>query len=199
MAVYTIPFYQFCSDYDNIFPTYTLFDNSHKSELETKVKNHYFFHEIGFETEERMLKAFQTKWLEIIPLANKYYEQIASPKIKEFVNNYRDKTYTLDKDGHSNAGKTKSTADADNTYVDTPYTSVTTDNTYTTKREHLNSENTVEQLVNSTATSNDIYHEVISGLNDVSAIELLKKYKEIIFDVDMWIISQLHELFMEVY
>lgn len=204
MANYTIELYKVINDVLNgdlteLFPEYELFDNEHKQELEQKVVNHYYFNEIGFETYEMFEQRFKTKWLEIIPLANKYFQAVSDPKLLEFINDTRTRIYTLDKTGNSNSGEHETTTDNGVVFSDTPYTNYPASANYSTTKTDSSNTTTNKQTVGSIMSSLDKFDETVSGLNGMTYAEAMLKYKNAIFDVDMYIIGELRELFMEVF
>lgn len=236
MAIYTEELHNlvrnmFDGDFNEMFPQYLLFDESHKEELQLKVYNYYKYLEIGFETEERFLHEFRSTWSNIIPLANNYYEVTLKPELKNLQNFIRNRRLVEDKKNHvesevtdtNNIGKLQDTTDIDgkttterkSQFKDTPYTRYVDDSIYNTNVNDDNSTDiedttttkTTEQLVDSIRTIGDIKDdnedntitEDETGLNGITYAEALSEYKKAIFDVDMWIISQLRELFMEVY
>ena len=207
MAVYTIDLedyvhYMFDDDYTKIYPSYTLFDENHKEDLERKVYEHYAIYELGMETYERWLHEFRTKWNEIIPLANKYFEALASPLLLKFGNDIRTRSYTLDRDETLNRGTTTHSGNNSNTRVfeDTPYTKLG-QRDYATDRttDSGSNSNTETHTVPQTSTQDDAYTEEIEGVKDMTFTDAIKKYTDYIFDVDMWIIRQMRDLFMMVY
>ncbi len=185
-------------DYNKIFPEYTLFDEEHKQELQDKIWHHYAIYELGMETYEQWLWQFKTKWLEIIPLANKYFEALASPLLLKFGNDVRDRVYTLNRGEKTDRGKEEISATNDRVFQDTPYTKLgATD--YATDKTHDSSTTTKTHKIPQQFTQNDKVVENMSGVKDITFAEAIKKYTDYIFDVDLWIINQMRDLFMMVY
>lgn len=54
--------------------TYELYDNEHKAELETKIIEHFYTQEIGFETYGLWHMHFRRKFLEVLPYYNELYK-----------------------------------------------------------------------------------------------------------------------------
>lgn len=204
IALYTETLYDFvynfyADDYTKLFPEYNLYEQAHKSELEKKVYNHFYFYEIGFETEERFAKEFKTLWEEIIPMANNYFKAMATPELISFVNDTRKREYTLDRDTTSKAGKLNGTNSNKIQFKDTPYSSYPTDTKYNTTVTDNSGTTTSEQTTPSTGTQDDTFKESVTGLNGLTPAEAIKKYMDIVTDVDLWIIKQMRQVFMEVY
>lgn len=189
----------FDGDYNELFPEYILYDNNHKAELEKKIYDHYCIYEIGMETTEQWLRQFRAKWNEIIPLANKHYQVLATPELLELYNNSDNKHYQLDKTGRGNSGKAKTTGSDLSEFEQTPYSGYPPNTKYTTTRNRSNGTTETDQTRDATSSSQDIYNENRKGMWRMTPAEALEKYMKIIFDVDMWIINQMRELFMEVY
>lgn len=189
----------FNGDPTRLFPSFTLYDESHKSVLENKIFNHYKYFEIGYETYERFVHEFREKILEIIPLANKFYQVIEEPDLLGLYNDTRQRNYQLDKEGESDSGKTKTDTDISRHFKDTPYSNYPSTTNYDTDVTDTSTSTTNEQIVKSSAKGKDVMAEVIKGLDGTTAIDILDKIKNKLFDVDLWIISQLRELFMEVF
>ena len=203
MAIYTITLEDYVhfiweDDYNQIFPEYELFDEEHKQELQDKIWHHYAIYELGMETYEQWLWQFKTKWLEIIPLANKYFEALSSPLLKQFGNDIRNRVYTLNRGEKTNRGKEVIESDNNRVFQDTPYTKLgTTD--YATDKTTDHNKTTREHTVAQQVTQNDKVVETMDGVKDLTFAEAVKKYTDYIFDVDLWIIKQMRDLFMMVY
>lgn len=59
---------------ERIFGQYPIFDEAHRKVLNSKIIRHYYFQEIGFETEGRFLFELNRKMNEIMPYYNKLYQ-----------------------------------------------------------------------------------------------------------------------------
>ena len=57
-----------------VFGDYPIFDEVHRQVLNNKILKHYYFQEIGFETEGRFLFELNRKMNEIMPYYNKLYQ-----------------------------------------------------------------------------------------------------------------------------
>lgn len=78
------------SGYDLGLKEYPIWDEAHRSELNTKILNHYRFYEIGFET-PAMFKYYLNKELaEIMPYYNQLYETTQFEYNKIYVADYTD-------------------------------------------------------------------------------------------------------------
>ena len=163
MAKYTIELRTLISiGYELDLKTYPIFDESYRTQLNDKIINHYYFHEIGTETPDRFNFYLKQKMNEIMPLYNQLYKN----KLNEIVNfKSDDYTKTTQYDGEDSSNRTGS---------------VTTTNDLTT-----NSTQHSEGIGNSTstATNTDINSDTPqSQLNMYAipiqtAVELDSKYK----------------------
>ena len=80
MSRYTIELrYLIEGNYDLGLKDYPIFDESYREQLNNKIIQHYYFREIGFETEALFKNRLNQKMNEIIPYYNQMYE---SSKLK---------------------------------------------------------------------------------------------------------------------
>lgn len=75
MSRYTIELrYLIEGNYDLGLKDYPIFDESYREQLNNKIIQHYYFREIGFETEALFKNRLNQKMLEIMPYYNQMYE-----------------------------------------------------------------------------------------------------------------------------
>lgn len=80
MSRYTIELrYLIEGNYDLCLKDYPIFDESYREQLNNKIIQHYYFREIGFETEALFKNRLNQKMNEIMPYYNQMYE---SSKLK---------------------------------------------------------------------------------------------------------------------
>lgn len=85
MAKYTVELKTLVeSDFDLQLDDYPIFDDAYRDVLNEKIINHYYFHEIGFETAERFRFEMKRKMVEIMTLFNQRYD--SQIKINPLVN-----------------------------------------------------------------------------------------------------------------
>lgn len=106
MAKYTIELRTLISiGYELDLKTYPIFDESYRTQLNDKIINHYYFHEIGTETPDRFNFYLKQKMNEIMPLYNQLYKN----KLNEIVNfKSDDYTKTTQYDGEDSSNRTGS-------------------------------------------------------------------------------------------
>lgn len=83
MAVYTMTIRTILDNVDNGFPnlltmnSYPIYDETHRTELNTKICNHYMYREIGFETVAMFYDRLQVRLREVMPYYNELYASAA--------------------------------------------------------------------------------------------------------------------------
>ena len=197
--------------FDFDFP---LFDENYRSALETKIVNHFYTREIGYETVGRWKMALEVKLNEIMPYYNKLYESellSINPLYTHDIHTKRDDEETRETHqvtSQSNSS-TSSQTDVGTNYQlhsDTPQgglTGVDTE-TYLSDAEKVKINDTVtgtatgsENGTNTVANTNvDDYLQHVYGYMGYSPSKLLKEYRETFRNIDMEIIKELGTLFM---
>ena len=201
---------------------YPIFDEAYRSVLETKILKHYYTREIGAESVGLWKHWLNTKLNEIMPYYNKMYKS----ELLEFNPMYDvdiKKTYKLQKDGtKTDTGLTTGNVTSTdkvvynnsnmNYYADTPQggvsdlenldylTNATKDvgNGETTNTGN-NTTNTNSSLA-SVIKNTDDYLESVSGKTSGSSYaKLLEDYRATFLNIDMMIIDELKDLFMNLW
>lgn len=90
---------------------YPIYEESHRESLNKKIRNHYAFHEIGFETPKMFALRLESKMNMIMP----YFNELFKTTIDSF-NPFLTMDYTVDENGNqiSSTGKTDSKIGKDN-------------------------------------------------------------------------------------
>lgn len=197
--------------FDFDFP---LFDENYRSALETKIVNHFYTREIGYETVGRWKMALEVKLNEIMPYYNKLYESellYINPLYTHDIHTKRDNEETRETHqvtSQSNSS-TSSQTDVGTNYKlhsDTPQGGLTGVDTeaYLSDAEKVKINDTVtgtatgsENGTNTVANTNvDDYLQHVYGYMGYSPSKLLKEYRETFRNIDMEIIKELGTLFM---
>lgn len=193
--------------------TYPLFDPLHKTDLESKIVNHYYFHEIGFETPDRFKHQLSARMNEIMPKYNKMYSKLVVDvavfsNSKTHADGVVDTTTNTTAAGTTNSG-TDSTGSNEsiNLFSDTPQGSVdfSAPPTYVTevRKDETESTSSVDTVVTDSNTGEVIANNTnvvdFEGYSGITESELLKIYMDNIYDVDMLIINNLADLFIQIY
>lgn len=217
MAKYTVELGRLIeSGFDLGLDKYPIFDETYRRPLNNKILRHYWFREIGFETAELFKRYLNQTLAEIMP----YYNQLYKSELIEF-----NPLYNVDRYENSDRkfdGKTDSTTTAidtghgevktDNTNVfsDTPQGQLTIGNikgnVYATTAsidDNLTTSDTSGSADSSgTVTADDLTHyaaHVYGKEAGVSYSKMLQEFRETFLNIDMMIINDLKDLFMQIY
>lgn len=204
---------------------FPIFDEEYRTVLEHKILKHYYTREIGAETVGLWQLWLNTKLNEIMPYYNKLYES----ELLEFNPLYTHHlTRKGDKNGTENGtetgteigktkGKTENKNDVNNSswdlYSDTPQGALKglDDNTYLTNaRKNTDSGSSSgsgsnEIDVNTSLsnkkdkTTTEGYVEEVAGYLGISGSRLLQEFRSTFLNIDMLIIDELEELFMQLW
>ena len=106
MSEYTMELKQIAEYLELGLDKYPIFDEAYREQLNQKIKDHFWFHEIGYETPERFIFELNRKMAEVMPLYNQYYESelLAVDPLLTF-----SKTQNLTKDVTKDVDTTKDT------------------------------------------------------------------------------------------
>lgn len=205
--------------FDFSFP---IFDEKYRSVLETKIIKHYYTREIGLETVGLWKLKLDTKMNEIMP----YYNQLYNSTLLEF-NPFYDVDITRkhntrsdgtrnetneNKSNGTNQNTTNSNSTNRNLYSDTPQGALTGVETET----YLT--NATKDMLESTDNSNGNFNTSANGKSDsvIKNVEdyletvkgkqgtedyssLLLKYRETFLNIDLQIIEELSDLFLNLW
>lgn len=161
-------------------------DDQYRSALQTKILKHYFTREIGFETVALWKLKLNVKLNEIMPYYNQLYES-AQLKFDPFHDIDITKDYTLDNVTSLSAKMTRRESD--------------------TPQGGLNGLESNEYMSFGSITDNsghdtrgDTYHETVKGKNGTDSYsKRLMEYRKTFLNIDMMIINELEELFMQIW
>lgn len=226
MGNYTMPLYQVeqhlegLSPPQTIFPSsYTLYDTSHKDELESKILAHYWLREIGFETVDAFLTYFRITFIEQLGKANKYYEEYAKnleiyKNVKETTNGSNTASESETTTGEGNGitttnGSLNDTANSANVHQDTPYQNIPTGAEYASSKDNMTNTGTSTTTGSGTSTTTatsdtnrskqNSQTKTHNGLIGKTEAQLMYEYLSKYEDVDNMIIRALDTCFMQVF
>lgn len=134
MSEYTIELRQIADpDYgfDIGLQEYPIFDESYRETLNKKILDHYWFHEIEYETPERFVFELNRKMAEIMPFYNQYYksELLAVDPLLTFsrtINSTKDVTKDVDVTKDTDKAMTSNTDKVDSTTLNNDTTTGST-------------------------------------------------------------------------
>lgn len=188
---------------------YPIFDEAYRSVLETKILKHFYTREIGLETVGLWKLKLNTKMNEIMP----YYNQLYTSTLMEIDPLYTTKL-TISHEGeahdtsenttinHSDGITSRGSMDK---YSDTPQGSLQRleDGTYLTNARKIDESGSAVNNSNGSGTGKadtfDHYINTISGYQNRDVSELLIKWRKTFLNIDMQIIDDLEELFMQLW
>lgn len=201
---------------------FPIFDESYRSVIETKILKHYYTREIGQETVGLWKHFMDMRMNEIMP----YYNQLYKSELLEF-NPFYDVDVTTDADRNIKHDETASNTRTDNLahsdtttdngtsrdlYSDTPQgalTGVDSESYLTTARKITDTNTTNNNGTNTgtqkndgtnTFTNVDDYLEHVSGKRGgASYSTLLNEYRSTFLNIDMMVIDELADLFMNIW
>ena len=220
------------SNFDLGMNEYEIISEEYRVKLNKKILEHFYFHEIGFETVARFKhylnstlneimpkynKIIQSELLEVNPLLS--FERRTTSNATEGVNNNTIRTSEISgkQTLNSSTGSTDTSQnDESETFYDTPSGSLgdIESSNYATNLTSRNNSggNSSETTGESTNTNSDEVNENITGTSEVlkenvivengfeiPLADLLEKYRNSLINVDLLVIHDLKDLFMQIY
>lgn len=182
--------------------SYPIFDENYRTVLNQKILDHYYIHEIGFETAELFNFFLKTKMNEIMPLYNVLYQE--QQKMLEsdlFRNVNMEENFTGQSENTSNSNSSSNGKNSE-IYQDTPqgkiYQNSLENGSWATNYTENNSNNTSEDASTNNGT-NEYIRKTIGNNGNLYPIEILERIKNNLMNIDMSIIDELDELFMKIW
>ena len=188
-------------NFDFGLKSYPIFDENYRDTLNNKILYHYYENEIGFETANLFKLYLNQKMNEIMPYYNTLYEN--QNKILDSMFDNVDIKEDFIRNMNSNANSTStSNSNNKNLFQDTPQGSIDTtsiENQTWATNISLN-EGNINDSSNTNGTSDENYIKHIKGNNgNKYKIEMLSMIKTSLLNIDMLIINDLNELFMQIF
>lgn len=204
MAKYTITIKSLIdNNFDFKMDSYPIFDENYRDTLNQNILYHYYENEIGFETASLFRFYLNQKLNEIMPYYNELYK--AQKKLIDenlLLNNVNLKEQLIG----SNTTKTNSTSQSLNNgkslYQDTPQGQISqTDIDNQTWATNLTlNKNEIEDQSNATGSGTNEYVKTIIGNNGGKFnIDVLNDIKNNLMNIDLMIINDLNDLFMQIF
>ena len=181
---------------------YPIFDEKYRGVLETKILKHYYTREIGLETVGLWLHKLDVKMNEIMP----YYNQLYKSCLLEF-NPFYNTDFTTKRDIKTNeignsTNETNSNTKEWELYSDTPQGSVKNleNETYLTNATKNTGEgNTLNKGETNVDNVQDYLETVKGKVGGENYSSLLEQYRKTFLNIDMMIIDELSDLFMNIW
>ena len=180
---------------------YPIWNESYREILNQKIINHYYINEIGFETANLFKFYLNNKMNEIMP----YYNNLYNAQEKALINLYGnidlyEESNRLNNNEVNTTSNSKS--DSKNLFQDTPQGKINFASLENQQwaTNYTNNVNDINDNSNSHGENEENYNRHVYG-NDGKRynIELLKDIRNNIFNIDMMIINDLEELFMQIF
>lgn len=206
MAQFTITLRQILADNINIFDfDYPIFDESYRPHLEKIITNHYMFNEIGFETVARFIHELNVRMNEIMPYYNKLYE---SDRLEQRILDNYDVTETIERSGtntDSTSTSNRVTSSGNNIELssDTPQCKIdinSTDYVNNINKNNIHNDSEGSGEVDSLRENHEKYLRTMKGNIGVQTdADAINKYRTTLLKIDNMVISDLRDLFMQVF
>lgn len=195
----------------NALPTifnfdFPIFNENYRETLEFKIIHHFYFREIGFETPALFRDFLYRRLNEIMPYYNQRYnselltyDPFETTKITTTGNNSGTNNQSTSSNGSSSSNGGNSSA-----YSDTPQNGLSgvEDLNYLTNytKDSNNASGTSTSSGTSTGNATGQFTETKTGKDGTeSFMLLLKQYRESFLNIDMEVIKDLEDLFMQIY
>lgn len=204
MAKYTITIKSLIdNNFDFKMNNYPIFDENYRETLNNNILNHYYENEIGFETASLFRFYLNQKLNEIMP----YYNELYKVQKKIIDDNLLLNNVNLTEElVGSNTTETNSTSQSSNNsknlFQDTPQGKLSQtdidDQEWATNLT-LN-KNNIEDKSNATGNGTNQYIKTIIGNNGGKFnIDVLNDIKNNLMNIDLMIINELYDLFMQIF
>ena len=203
MAKYTITIKSLLdNNFDFGLQNYPIFNETYRNILNNNILNHYYENEIGFETANLFKFYLNQKLNEIMPYYNILYtaqEEIIKDKLFDNV----DLKETSNRINKTNTNSTStSSSNNKNLFQDTPQGKIDMTifeaQTYATNLTLNNGK--INDESNSSGNNNEDFIRNIKGSNGGKyKIEILNDIKNNLMNIDLMIINDLNELFMQIF
>lgn len=212
MAKYTITIKSLIdNNFDFQMTSYPIFDENYRETLNNNILNHYYENEIGFETASLFRFYLNQTLNEIMPKYNELYKAqkqmidnnllIGNVNLTEQLEG-NNTTQTSSTSQSINNGSTNNK----NLFQDTPQGQISQtdiDNqTWATNLtlDHNTSNNTINDNSNTSGTGTNNYIKTIIGNNGGKYnVELLKEINNNLMNIDLMVINELYNLFMQIF
>ena len=204
MAKYTITIKSLIdNNFDFKMNSYPIFDENYRDTLNQNILYHYYENEIGFETASLFRFYLNQKLNEIMPYYNELYKVQKKLIDENLLLNNVNLTETLH---GSNTTKTNSTSESSNNgkslFQDTPQGQISQteiDNQTWATNLTLN-KNEIADQSNATGSGTNEYLKTIIGNNGGKFnIDVLNDIKNNLMNIDLMIINDLNDLFMQIF
>lgn len=205
MAKYTITIKTLIdNDFDFQLTGYPIFDENYRKTLNNNILHHYYENEIGFETAPLFRFYLNQKLNEIMPYYNELYKvqkKIIDDKL--LLNNVNLTEELKGRNTTQTSSVSQSTNKGKNLFQDTPQGNISqqdinAQNVYATNIT-LN-DNSINDNSSANGSGTNEYIKTIIGNNGGKFnIDVLNDIKNNLMNIDLMIINELYDLFMQIF
>lgn len=205
MAKYTITIKTLIdNNFDFQMTNYPIFDENYRETLNNNILHHYYENEIGFETAPLFRFYLNQKLNEIMPYYNELYK--AQKKLIDdnlLLNNVNITEQLQGSNTTTTSSTSQSTNKGKNLYQDTPQGNISqqdinAQNVYATNIT-LN-DNSINDNSSANGSGTNEYIKTIIGNNGGKFnIDILNDIKNNLMNIDLMIINELYDLFMQIF
>lgn len=205
MAKYTITIKTLIdNNFDFQMTNYPIFDENYRETLNNNILHHYYENEIGFETAPLFRFYLNQKLNEIMPYYNELYK--AQKKLIDdnlLLNNVNITEQLQGSNTTTTSSTSKSTNKGKNLFQDTPQGNISqqdinAQNVYATNIT-LN-DNSINDNSSANGSGTNEYIKTIIGNNGGKFnIDILNDIKNNLMNIDLMIINELYDLFMQIF
>ena len=204
MAKYTITIKTLIdNNFDFQMTSYPIFDENYRNTLNHNILYHYYENEIGFETAPLFRLYLNQRLNEIMPKYNALYQ--AQKNLIDnnlLLNNVNLEERLAGSNSTQTSSASQSTNNGKNLLQDTPQGQISnTDIDNQTWATELNlNRNTINDVTNASGNGTNSYIKTIIGNNGGKySIDLLNDIKNNLMNIDLMIIDELYDLFMQIF
>ena len=217
---YSIELREFIED-----PLFTLFDFDYpfyaddlsiKEEFENRFIEHYYFHEIGFETVARFKHYLRSRLRDVMPYYSQLYESELKAKDLNFLLNkdlreefIRESSGTLESSAKTSGSNSMSSSNTNNSKVSNLDNGVAAVNLSsgnltgvsqdTTSASASNQTESGTTQANKTNQNEKTIFTSQGNIGVVSSANLLKEWRDVMINIQLQLIEECHDLFMLIY
>lgn len=201
MSTYTTQLrYIIESGYDLAMKDYPIFDEEYRAQLNNKIFEHFWFREIGLETAALFKRFLNRKMNEIMPYYNQLYKSTLL-EIEPITRIDLWEKFIRSDNGEFN-GTMQDTTNNFNVHSDTPQgTLATSDIKNDLYASSASKDENKQNTSTNQTTENELEHLKHNWGNPASRTdsEMLLEFRKTFLNIDMLIISELEELFMQIW
>ena len=204
MAKYTITIKSLIdNNFDFKMDSYPIFDENYRNTLNNNILNHYYENEIGFETASLFRFYLNQKLNEIMPYYNELYKvqkEIIDNKL--LLNNTNLTEHLIGSNTTETQSNSNSSSNNKNLFQDTPQGEISNteiNNQKWATNLTLNN-NSINDTSNASGNGTNEYLKTIIGNNgNKFNIDILNDIKNNLMNIDLMIINELYDLFMQIF